>query len=233
MIHRLLGGPPRRGPTLFAVPVVILLVALAGWQLARHVERSAENDLRAATLAQPPITLGEGPVDRFRRVRVTGRFAHERERYMYARSLNGNEGYYVITPLLRPGAPAVLVNRGWVPIERLAPERRAPGQIAGEVTIDGILRTEPRRAAWSPDNRPDQNRWFWFDLPSITATLDMPVAPGFYVEAGPAPNPGGFPVGGQTQTELPRPHLQYAFTWFALAVALGAIYVIFHRNQKS
>lgn len=232
-LHRLLGGPPQRGPTWVALPGVILLLALSGWQFARHVERAAENELRATMLARPAVTLGEGAIERFRRVRVTGRFAHDRERYMYARSLNGNEGYYVLTPLLRDGAGAVLINRGWVPVNRLAPERRAAGQVEGPVTIEGVLRTETRRADWSPDNRPDQNRWFWFDLPAIIATLDMAVTPGFYVDAGPAPNPGGFPLGGQTQPELPRPHLQYAFTWLALAFALGAIYVVHHRKRKS
>jgi surfeit locus 1 family protein len=53
-----------------------------------------------------------------------------------------------------------------------------------------------------------------------------------YVEAAAEPrNPGGWPLGGQTQVELPRPHLQYAFTWFALAIALGAIYVISQRRK--
>jgi surfeit locus 1 family protein len=58
----------------------------------------------------------------------------------------------------------------------------------------------------------------------------VPDAAGFYVEAGPAPNPGNFPVGGQTILELPNNHLQYALTWFALAIALGVIYVVSQRT---
>ena len=44
-------------------------------------------------------------------------------------------------------------------------------------------------------------------------------------------NPGGWPLGGQTIVQLPRPHLQYAFTWFALAIALAAVYVISQRRK--
>jgi len=30
---------------------------------------------------------------------------------------------------------------------------------------------------------------------------------------------------------LPNDHLQYAITWFSLAVALAVIYVLFHRRN--
>ena len=34
----------------------------------------------------------------------------------------------------------VLVNRGWVPMDRLDPADRAAGQIAGPIALDAILR---------------------------------------------------------------------------------------------
>ncbi len=47
------------------------------------------------------------------------------------------------------------------------------------------------------------------------------------VEADATPNPGGLPVGGQTRVELPNDHLQYAITWYGLALALVAVYIAF------
>jgi surfeit locus 1 family protein len=49
-----------------------------------------------------------------------------------------------------------------------------------------------------------------------------------YLEAGPAPNPGGFPIGGQSRTELPNDHLQYAITWFSFALILTVIWFLYH-----
>ena len=49
-----------------------------------------------------------------------------------------------------------------------------------------------------------------------------------FLEAGPTPNPGGIPIGGQTKVTLPNDHLQYAITWYILAVALAVIYVVYH-----
>jgi surfeit locus 1 family protein len=53
----------------------------------------------------------------------------------------------------------------------------------------------------------------------------------FFLEAGPAKNPGGYPIGGQTRIDLPNDHLQYAITWFSLAGALMVIYILYHRRS--
>lgn len=237
MLDRLIPGfAPRLVPTLIAVPGVLVLFALSGWQVARHVERSAENDVRAERIAAPPAEIDAAMADpemrRFRRVRASGTFAHERELHVYARSLNGNEGFYILTPLLRDGRPPVLVNRGWVSKERRDAATRAEGQLAGTVTIEGVLRDEPRKGPMMPENEPARNGWFWFDLPAMAKAAGVPDALPVYVEAALEPrNPGGWPLGGQTQVQLPRPHLQYAFTWFCLAIALAAIYVISQRRK--
>ena len=38
------------------------------------------------------------------------------------------------------------------------------------------------------------------------------------------PNPGGWPKGGQTPLDLPNNHLQYAFTWFGIALTLVGVF---------
>src|SRR5260370_19258313 len=55
------------------------------------------------------------------------------------------------------------------------------------------------------------------------------VAP-FYLEADATPNPGGWPKGTAAVTMLPNDHLQYAITWFSLAVAAVVIYVLSQRG---
>ena len=227
-------------PSLIAIPGVIVLLALGSWQVSRHLERSAENALRAERLAERPIAVDQALADpegnRFRRVEAAGRFDHGHEIHVYARSLRGNEGYFILTPLVREampgGRPPILVNRGWVPTSRRDPERRPEGQVAGPVAIEGVLRTEARQPWLSPDNVPARNQWFWFDLPAMTQVAGIQGAARAYIEAGTAPNPGGYPLGGQTQEQLVRPHLQYAITWYLLAGALAVIYVLYVRRTK-
>ena len=84
-----------------------------------------------------------------------------------------------------------------------------------------------------PANNAARNEWFWFNVPEMAAAGGVPNAVPYYIEAGPAPNPGGFPIGGQTLVQLPSNHLGYALTWFALAVALAVIYVASQRRPRA
>jgi len=224
---------PRLVPTLVAVPMFLALIALGFWQIARLDEKNAINAYRAERAAAPPVDLPAKPDDLsafdFRRVRVTGRFANEHELYMYGRSQHGNDGYYLIVPLIRDNGAPVLVNRGWVPSDRKLAAARPGSEPDGPVTVTAFLRHDPRKGWIMPDNSPERNVWFWFDLPAMSEAAGIaPVS--FYLEADATPNPGGLPVGGQTQIELPSPHLQYAITWFALAAGLAVIYVVWHKQ---
>jgi surfeit locus 1 family protein len=76
-----------------------------------------------------------------------------------------------------------------------------------------------------PDNAPDKNIFYWKDRDAMASTtgLDPARLVPFFVDAGPAPNPGGLPVGGVTIVDLPNNHLQYALTWYGLAAALAGV----------
>jgi surfeit locus 1 family protein len=56
------------------------------------------------------------------------------------------------------------------------------------------------------------------------------IAP-FILEAERSDVPGGWPLGGQTKLDLPNKHLQYALTWFLLALCLVVIYVVYVRSR--
>ena len=228
---------PTLWPTVFTVPAVLAMLALATWQVERLHWKEGLIAERTARPAAPPVQLPRAGDDlaalEFRRAVVAGTFLHDHELFLAARSLNGNVGYHVVTPLLLLEGGAVLIDRGWVPMERKDPATRVASQIAGSVIIDGIIRV-PHEQGWlEPDNDPVRNTWFRVDVPAMAAQIGLagPIAPA-YLEAGPAPNPGSFPIGGQTRINLPNDHLQYAITWFALALILVVIYVVYHRRRS-
>ena len=45
--------------------------------------------------------------------------------------------------------------------------------------------------------------------------------------------PGGLPIGGQAKVELPNNHLEYAITWYSLALTLIVMFVLYHRRPTS
>jgi surfeit locus 1 family protein len=224
-------------PTLFTAPAVLLLLALGFWQVERLFwKKDLIAQRQAAVVAAPvavPRSLEEARDMEFRHVTGEGLFLHDKEIFLGATSEAGRQGYQVLTPLLEPGGRVVFVNRGFIPAELKEPARRAAGQIAGTVRVQGLLRLPPaEKPAWFlPDNRPDLNYWFWVDLPAMSAADGLDRVAPFYIDADTTLNPGGWPKGGVTRLVLPNDHLQYAITWFSLAVALIVIYVLFHRRS--
>ena len=227
---------PTLWPTLISVPALLVLITLCVWQVQRlhwKQELIAERETRVAA---EPVSLPAVGADlagiEYRWVRLEGAFAHDKELYLGARSLNGNAGYHVLTPFMLAGGGSVLVDRGWVPVERKMPEQRVEGQVAGAQALDGVVRLPHGQAWMQPDNEPQHNMWFFVDLPAIAAASGVDLRTDLYVDAGPAENPGKYPVGGQTRIELPNDHLQYAITWGLLAAALAVIYVLYHLKLE-
>ena len=59
-----------------------------------------------------------------------------------------------------------------------------------------------------------------------------PVAPFFIDQEAPEP-PGGLPRPGRIRSNLPNNHLQYALTWYGLALVLVVVFVVWARGRTS
>lgn len=230
-------------PTVFTVPALLMLLGLGTWQVERLQWKEGLIAERTVRTTAAPVDLPaagaqlstEALADLdYRRATATGEFQHDGEMYLAARTMQGAVGHQVVTPLRRADGSVILVNRGWVPDDRKDPAKRAAGQVAGTVTVEGAIRAPGRQHWLQPDNEPEKNRWFWSDLPAMARHAGVPperLVPVF-LEAGAAANPGGVPIGGQTRVNLPNDHLQYAIIWYALAVGLAVIYVVYHRRRS-
>jgi surfeit locus 1 family protein len=222
-----------------ALPAFLVLIGLGAWQLERLHWKEGLIAARQAAIAAPPAALprsaAEASLMAFRPVRATGEFLNDREFFLGASNESGTTGYHVITSLRLDDGKLLLVDRGWIPGALKDPTKRAAGQLAGTVTVEGLLRLGAAgKPNWFvPDNRCDINYWFWIDIEGMARCGGLHDVLPFTVDAGPAPNQGGYPRGGVTRVDLPNDHLQYAITWFALAIGLAAVYVIYHRGRTT
>jgi surfeit locus 1 family protein len=224
-----------------------LLIGLGMWQLQRLEWKEgiiarieARTERKPMSLQQAIALTREGGNTAYYPVQAEGRFHHSRERYLYAMSLDGEPGWHVITPLETVDGTFVLVDRGFVPEALRDPSSRRLGQIEEVVTVTGLVRTPEEQSAFIPDNDDEANQWFSRDLPAMARSMfpggTVQVAP-FFLEAGPSEVPGGWPEGGQTRLKLDNNHLQYAITWFGLALCLVVIYGVYvwgaYRGRRS
>lgn len=218
-------------PTLFTAIALAIMVGLGFWQLDRRAWKHGLIAARTAGAQAAAVPLPDRIEDpaawEYRKVAVAGRLLHEREMYLTGRSYRDRPGFQVITPLRLPDGSHLLVNRGWVPADRRDPATRAAGQPAGDVAVEGLVRLSTVPGYFTPANQPDRNLWFYPDVGEMARAAGLAAVMPVFVEAGPAENRGGLPVGGQTRLDLADNHLQYALTWFSLAATLAVIYVLF------
>jgi surfeit locus 1 family protein len=220
--------------TLAAAAMLAVLLTLGFWQLHRLQWKL---DLIAQVnrnLTLPPVSLDTalamGKGAEYRRVALGGRFDHGKEAYLRG-LVDGTPVWHVITPLVTDDGRTLLVDRGIVPDGLRDPAKRRAGQIDGERRIIGVWRTPDPPGFFTPPPDFAHRLWYSRDVTSIAAADRIAPAAPVIVEADAAPNPGGWPKGGQTQVTFRNEHLQYAITWFGLAATLLGVYLAFHISK--
>ena len=225
-------------PRIYLLAVLTLLtlavlVSLGTWQVRRLAWKEALIERIEKRRAAAPVPLAEvereyaqgGDVD-YQPVTLAGRFEHGGEQHFFA-THKGASGYYVYTPLRLADGRAILLNRGFVPFDRKDPATRKEGQVEGDVAVTGLARNPlSEKPSGVYENNPDRNIYYWKDRDAMAraAGLDPARLLPFFVDADDAPNPGGWPMGGVTVVSLPNNHLQYAITWYGLALALAGVF---------
>jgi surfeit locus 1 family protein len=126
-----------------------------------------------------------------------------------------------------------LVNRGFVPERFKSSTKRQAGQVIGEMTLTGVIRLPERPGRFVPANQPDRNLWYSRDIEAMTRHSKFTAAAPFMVDLKTPIPPGGLPQPGPGRQTIANPHLNYAFTWFALAVCLAVIFGIFLRRRSA
>lgn len=224
---------------LSALLAFAALAALGSWQLhrlawKRDLIARVEARVHAAPTPAPGPAAWAGvtpDADEYRHVVVQGSFRNDRETRVQAVTAFGS-GFWVMTPLATDAGFTVLINRGFVPSELGEPEARRAGQIAGQVTVMGLLRMTEPKGAFLQNNDPAADRWLSRDVAAIAAARGIaPVAP-YFIDAADTANPGGWPKGGLTVIAFPNNHLVYAIIWYALAALLPGAAVWSIRDER-
>jgi surfeit locus 1 family protein len=210
-------------PTLMTVAMLPVLLALGTWQVQRKVwKEGLQQQIDARRTAEPVIWRDLGTRFlrneniEYLRVQLHGTFDHATERYLYW-PLPSGQGWQVFT-LFKPagGEQALFINRGWVPDALKQPSARAAGQPTGPTVVTGLVRAPETPGRFTPPNEPATNIWYWRDLAAMRASLGEVQRP-----------QGGWPRGGTTNIRLSNRHLEYAFTWYALAATLLGVFGVF------
>ncbi len=224
-----------------------VLSILGSWQVKRlHWKEQLISQTKARASQEPQVLEAieklwkeTSDVDYYT-IKISGTYDHTREMY-YFNTWKGRSGWNVITPLKIKDERIILVNRGFVPFTMRDKSTRLKGQVEGMVAIQGLARNpiDEKPNSLMPDNQLDEREFFWksqIQMASLASANKQQIVLPFTVDAGPNTGPVAYPRGGTTRMEFPNSHLQYALTWYGLALSLfgvGAFFLYSRRKSEA
>ncbi|KAG8464699.1 hypothetical protein KFE25_010067 [Diacronema lutheri] len=220
---------------------------LAAWQAQRYrwkcdLVESRKRVLAASPRALEAVVEHEPSPPEFTRVVVSGRLDHEHQMLVGPRSPPAGSppapsgdvhtGWLVLTPL-HGERVSVLVNRGWVPRDKVA----AIEQPRGEVCVEGVVRAAEEPGSFALPNDPERGSYFWIDVAGMALDAELFDAVPLLVEAtARSDDPKGVWPRPRSASSLvsfrvePPMHLVYAGTWATLCAASAAMVALRFRR---
>lgn len=232
---------------VLVLTLVVVMVNLGLWQLHRLDQKRDLNALiesRTEAPVQPvdevlPASADFDDADEvvFRPVTAIGTYLAEDEVVVRGRSYEGRSGAWILTPLRLDDGTAVVVNRGWVPLQaglEVQPEWAPP---AGEVRVEGLLvETQTRGRFGSIDPEGERlDELARADVGRIQQQVDVDLVPAvLQLDQQDPAQPGDFPVAVGRPSLDEGPHLNYAGQWFIFsAIAAIGYGLILRRVARS
>jgi surfeit locus 1 family protein len=199
-------------PVVMGIAGCAVLIALGTWQLRRLEWKEAILAEIDARIAAAPVELPaavDPEVDRYLPVTVTGALGGE-ELHVLTSVKDVGPGYRVIS-VLTAGERRILVDLGFVP----EAAKDAP-RMAESVTVTGNVHWPQEADRWTPDPDTDRGIWFARDVTAMSGVMgaeDLLVVARDVSGADLGVTPLPIDSAG-----IPNDHLNYAITWFSLAL---------------
>jgi cytochrome oxidase assembly protein ShyY1 len=227
-------------PAVATLVAVGMLCGLGAWQLQRKAEKEALIAVLDARIAATPVALPPSrdwsamtPArDEFRRVRFTATFKPG-EAQVYAgagsalRADVSGPGVWVFGAASLPSGETIVVDRGFAANSEQS--RIAPA--SGEAEFVGVLRFPETPGLVTPREDRSKGLWFARDHLSMAQAKNWGAVAPFYVDLEQPVPPGGVPKPGPVAVHLRNEHLNYALTWFGLAIVWLASFLVWLAQQ--
>lgn len=223
----------------FGLAFIPILIALGTWQLHRATEKrqlQMQFQSRHHTILQlTDINTQTINQLQYRTIRVTGHYDNAHQLLLDNKISQHRVGYEVITPFIPQHSPKILlVNRGWIAGTRNRKQLPYITPSTGTQTIEGLVKLPPKKS-FSLGQTTYQTTWprriQTLNLKKISAAYQKKLYP-FVVLLSPK-SPGGFTREWRPVIMTPEKHIGYAVQWFALALTLAIMCLVFSIRRRN
>lgn len=219
---------------LLTILAFVILLSLGFWQIVRLQEKELFLSSMKNNLNNPPIDIKTLSADKlYAKVKMNGHFLTGKNLHLYGRKSMSTEknGYYLISPFQTDDNKIILVVLGWF----AGKHKKDIDNIVDDSTeITGVILLGEKTKLFVLDNDVKNNVWFTLDLTQASDILGLTLE-SFYL----------IMEGNNNQSEIVKSlsinnllnvrndHLEYAITWFTLAISLAIMFVIYHLPKRN
>lgn len=224
--------------SIIAVLAAITCGYLSYWQYTRYEEKKIYFAQVARQQARGLIAFDPATSDwaeaHHAKVTVQGRWDHQHAMLLINRSLGSVPGFKLVEPLLiadgKGGETAVLVDRGFLPLEAVDGGWLTKQGESQTVTVEGYLRPSQQKSfsLAPPEAEPKpgefKQRWMRLTVENMGKQVPWPLPPVFIEQTNTS---GDYPVYNEREIIGPARHLNYCLQWasfglFGLFLAMMA-----------
>jgi cytochrome oxidase assembly protein ShyY1 len=242
----------RRSITGFGIATLIIvatLLSLGFWQLQRRAVKHALIANLDTRLAEAPVALPSpdrwsamsAATDEFRRVTFAATYRPLPDAMVYSSGSGVRPDVpgavtWAFLPAALPNGATVVINAGFVQNtmqERNQQDRAVKSLRTGTpTTLTGYLRYPETAGTLTPHDDVAKRLWFNRDQRAMASALGWGEVAPFYVDLESPVPANGIPKPGPLVVRLKDDHMQYAITWFSLALAVVIAFGVWVRGQK-
>ena len=212
--------------------VISLLITLGFWQLQRLEWKNTllskiEDNYNNITIDFP--FLESSSQFEYMNSNIDGNYLSEKLMFFYRSNLNGDSGFNVVIPFKTTEGIIVYVDNGWIPFknkENLDIDFINKSKV---YSLSGALIFKKDRKYFTPENDYNENIWYLLNTDEMDSVLDLSssnyilklIDQNYFEEFLIEFNP----------TNIKNNHLQYAVTWFLMALFISIFYIYLIKQK--
>lgn len=214
---------------IYSSVAIIILLSLGTWQLERLRWKTEILNTMRTSLSLPPLEISDEIIKNiknhsYRQIQLSGHYLYDNYITIYSKVLDKKVGKHLVIPF-KTQYGTILVNRGFIPKDF----KILDSTNSESIKINGIVKFQQNINYFTPNNSISKNEWYYININEISEYISIPLLDFFIIEENNIEEK--YPVGSQYNINIPNDHLQYAITWFSLALALSIFMNIFWRKN--
>ena len=209
---------------LFSISIIFLLLSLGTWQLIR-LQWKQELIFEIENSANKKARVFQSPNHKnFQKVKLEGKLLKQNY-FIYRLSEKGKYGFDLLSILQLDSSNLILIKRGWT---RKIDDTLKLNNTEETSVFEGVLYPLKEKGLFTPDNSPKENFLYYFDKKKLEHEQNNKFYP--YILVQDQKDLKFSNLENKQIVTISNNHLQYAVTWFVLAIGIIIAFWFYKRK---